>query len=59
MAIQQVKHIILIPVGPDTAHEFVYDTLESIRHYTDPDRRIILIDDRVANDRSLQDGWAS
>lgn len=56
MAIQKVKHIILIPVGPEMAHEFVHDTLESIRHYTDPDRRIILIDDRGTNDRFQVEG---
>lgn len=56
MAIQQVKHIILIPVGPETTHEFVHDTLDSIRHYSDPDRRIIIIDDRGPGDRLQVDG---
>lgn len=43
---QTVKHVVLLPVGPALPRAFVQDTLDSIRHYSDPDRRIIIIDNR-------------
>jgi len=56
MSIKTVKHLVLIPIGPDTSHEYAHDTIDSIRHYTDPDRRIILIDDRRKDDRFKIEG---
>jgi glycosyltransferase involved in cell wall biosynthesis len=56
MTLQNVKHVVLMPVGPEIRHEYVHDTIESIRHYTDPDRRIILVDDRGPNNRLQAEG---
>lgn len=41
-----VKHVVLLPVGPHLPRAYVLDTLETIRHYTDPDRRIIILRNR-------------
>jgi hypothetical protein len=39
------RHFVVIPVGPGVPREYVADTLESVKHYTGPDRHIVLVDD--------------
>ncbi len=36
--------IVVIPVGPNEVLDYVSDTIDSIIHYTGPERKIILID---------------
>ncbi len=44
------KLIVVIPVGPNVALEYVLDTIDSITHYTGPERKIILLDDTGGKD---------
>jgi hypothetical protein len=37
--------VVVVPIGPRCRPEFVADTLESVDHYSVPDRRLILLDD--------------
>ncbi|HTI98509.1 MAG TPA: glycosyltransferase family A protein [Dongiaceae bacterium] len=37
--------VVVIPVGPFCGEQYICDTIESIRHYTAPDHRIIILDD--------------
>lgn len=48
---RQVRHVVLMPLGPEARADFVDDTLASIRHYTGPDRRIVIVDGRGADNR--------
>jgi glycosyltransferase involved in cell wall biosynthesis len=41
----KVDLVVVLPVGPECQIEFVQDTIDSIKAYTNPNRAIILIDD--------------
>ncbi len=40
-----MRLVVVIPVGPTCREEDSLDTIESVRHYTTPNRRIIIADD--------------
>ncbi len=42
---QRVKLVVVIPVGPNLRYDFIVDTLESIRYYTQTDYKVIIVDD--------------
>ncbi len=44
------KLIAVIPVGPPDVLDYVLDTIDSITHYTGPERKIILLDDTGGKD---------
>lgn len=37
--------IVVIPVGPNEVLDYVLDTIDSVTHYMEPDRKIIIVDD--------------
>ncbi len=44
------KLIVVIPVGPNEAFDYVLDTIDSVIHYTGAERKIILLDDTGGKD---------
>ncbi len=37
--------VVVMPVGPDGVEDYILDTLDSVNHYTTPNKKIIIVDD--------------